>query len=150
MGLIVDTNVFIDVENGRLDLAALQILQTEPVFIAANTMSELLAGVKLAKTPDEYMRRHSFTENILGHVPVLDFGVEVARIYADLYADALGNGKRSKVNVHDLQIAATGLVYGYSILTSNVDDFKDVPGVRVIDPYLDGGNGVHEDSGDYT
>lgn len=150
MGLIVDTNVFIDVENGRLDLASLTVLQSQPLFIAAITMSELLAGVKLAKTPDAYMRRHSFTENILGSVPVLDFDAEVARIYADLYADALGNSRRSKINVHDLQIAATGLVHGYSILTSNVDDFNDAPGVRVIDPYSEGGQGVHEEAGDYA
>lgn len=150
MGLIIDTNVFIDAENGRLELGAIPVLQTEPVFIAAITVSELLAGVKLAKTPEEYMHRHTYAESILNSIPVLDFDTEVARTYAELYAQALGQQRRSNLNVHDLQIAATALVQGYSILTTNVDDFKGVPGVRLISPYALQGNTIHEEQASYA
>ena len=150
MGLIIDTNVFIDAENGRLELGAIPVLQTEPVFIAAITVSELLAGVKLAKTPEEYMHRHTYAESILNSIPVLDFDTEVARTYAELYAQALGQQRRSNLNVHDLQIAATALVQGYSVLTTNVDDFKGVPGVRLISPYALQGNTIHEDQARYA
>ena len=150
MGLIIDTNVFIDAENGRLELGAIPVLQTEPVFIAAITVSELLAGVKLAKTPEEYMHRHTYVESILNTIPVLDFDTEVARTYAELYAQALGQQRRSNLNVHDLQIAATALVQGYSVLTTNVDDFKGVPGVRLISPYALQGNTIHEDQARYA
>ena len=150
MGLIIDTKVFIDAENGRLELGAIPVLQTEPVFIAAITVSELLAGVKLAKTPEEYMHRHTYAESILNTIPVLDFDTEVARTYAELYAQALGQQRRSNLNVHDLQIAATALVQGYSVLTSNVDDFKGVPGVRLISPYALQGNTIHEDQARYA
>ncbi|QQZ29581.1 type II toxin-antitoxin system VapC family toxin [Thiothrix subterranea] len=150
MGLIIDTNVFIDAENGRLELGAIPVLQTEPVFIAAITVSELLAGVKLAKTPEEYMHRHTYAESILNSIPVLDFDTEVARTYAELYAQALGQQRRSNLNVHDLQIAATALVQGYSILTTNVDDFKGIPGVRLISPYALQGNTIHEDQASYS
>jgi predicted nucleic acid-binding protein len=135
MGLIIDTNVFIDAENGRLELGAIPVLQTEPVFIAAITVAEMLAGVKLAKTPEEYMHRHTYAESILNTIPVLDFDTEVARTYAELYVQALGQQRCSNLNVHDLQIAATALVQGYSILTTNVDDFKGVPGVKLLSPY---------------
>lgn len=150
MGLIIDTNVFIDAENGRLELGAIPVLQTEPVFIAAITVSELLAGVKLAKTPEEYMHRHTYAESILNSIPVLDFDTEVARTYAELYAQALGQQRRSNLNVHDLQIAATALVQGYSVLTTNVDDFKGVPGVRLISPYALQGNTIHEEQASYA
>ena len=150
MGLIIDTNVFIDAENGRLELGAIPVLQTEPVFIAAITVSELLAGVKLAKTPEEYMHRHTYAESILSSIPVLDFDTEVARTYAELYAQALGQQRRSNLNVHDLQIAAMALVQGYSILTTNVDDFKGVPGVRLISPYALQGNTIHEEQASYV
>ncbi|MDX9988437.1 type II toxin-antitoxin system VapC family toxin [Thiothrix unzii] len=150
MGLIIDTNVFIDAENGRLELGAIPVLQTEPVFIAAITVSELLAGVKLAKTPEEYMHRHTYAESILNTIPVLDFDTEVARTYAELYAQALGQQRRSNLNVHDLQIAATALVQGYSILTTNVDDFKGVPGVRLISPYALQGDTIHEEQASYA
>lgn len=150
MGLIIDTNVFIDAENGRLELGTIPVLQTEPVFIAAITVSELLAGIKLAKTPEEYMHRHTYAESILNSIPVLDFDTEVARTYAELYAQALGQQRRSNMNVHDLQIAATALVQGYSILTTNVDDFKGIPGVRLISPYALQGNTIHEDQASYS
>ncbi len=156
MALIVDTNVFIDAENGRLDLDAVlatqEGLRSKVVYMAAITVSELLAGVKLAKTADEQILRHAFVEKILSHVPVLDFDTEVARSYAELYAFALsrirqsqqiqGQGKRSRLNAHDLQIAATALVYGFPVLTSNTLDFDGIPGVRVVNPFEN--NHIHE------
>ena len=152
MGLIVDTNVFIDAENNRLDLGDVKSLQTQSVYIAAVTVSELLAGVSLAKTADEKINRHAFVENILNSLPVLDFDTEVARTYAELYAYALSNGernkKRQKLNAHDLQIAATALVYGHRILSSNTKDFKNIPGIQVISPYSD--NMIHEGTTEYS
>jgi len=149
MGLIIDTNVFIDAENNRMELSAIPVLQTEPVFIAAITVSEMLAGVKLAKTPEEYMHRHINTESILNTIPVLDFDTEVARTYAELYAQALGQGRRSNLNVHDLQIAATALVHGHVVLTTNTDDFKGVAGLTVISPYPLQSDTIHESPSDY-
>lgn len=40
MGVVVDTNVLIDAQNARLDLASLPLLRTEPVYIAAITVAE--------------------------------------------------------------------------------------------------------------
>lgn len=147
MGIVVDTNVFIDSQNAKLDLAGIASLQTEPVFIAAITVAELLAGVKLAKTPDEHIRRHAYAEKLLTHMPVIAFETEVARVYAELYAYVLNETKRSKINVHDLQIAATALASDHTVLTSNLDDFTGVPGLKVISPYVN--NTIHETAADY-
>lgn len=148
MGIVVDTNVFIDAENARLDLASLPLLQTEPVFIAAITVAELLAGVKLAKTADEHIRRHAYVEKLLAHMPVIAFDSEVARVYAELYGHVLNQSGRSKVNAHDLQIAATALASGYTVLTSNLGDFKDIPGLNVVSPYEN--HRVHEAQAAYA
>lgn len=134
MGVVVDTNVFIDAENGRLKLDELQTFREEPVYLAAVTVSELLTGVHLASDADIRVQRLSFVENILQSVPMLDFDKEVARTYAELYAYALQAGARKNLNVHDLQIAATAICYGYSVLTSNNDDFSRIPGVRMLAP----------------
>ena len=92
----------------------------------------------------------AYVESILRTIPVLDFDTEVARTYAELYAQALGQQRRSNLNVHDLQIAATALVQGYSILTTNVDDFNGIPGVRLISPYALQGNTIHEEQASYA
>jgi len=147
MGIVVDTSVFINSQNAKLDLASTSLPQTEPVFIAAITVAELLAGVKLAKTADEHIRRHAYAEKLLTHMPVITFETEVARIYAELYAYVLNETKRSKINVHDLQIAATALASDHTVLTSNLDDFTGIPGLRVISPYVN--NSVHDKPAKY-
>ncbi len=90
MGIVIDTNVFIDAENGRLDLNSLDILSSNgDAYIAAITVSELLTGVHPARTTGIRIQRSAFVEGIIARIPVLEFNVEVARCYGELYAHFL-------------------------------------------------------------
>lgn len=40
-----------------------------------------------------------------------------------------------KMNLGDAIIGATALEYGVPLVTRNVDDFKHIPGLQIIDPY---------------
>lgn len=132
MGLVIDTNVFIDAENKRFDLAKLtDFAHYGEAYIAAITVSELLTGVHLATDPAQRVQRSAFVEGLIVRMPVLDFTEEVARTYAELYAYFLRPRSQVKGNVHDLQIAATAVTHGFAVLTSNVDDFKKIPGLVV-------------------
>ena len=73
MGLVIDTNVFIDAENGRVNLSDLDFSDYGDAFIAAITVSELLTGVHLAKTADSRIQRSAFVEGIIANIPVLAF-----------------------------------------------------------------------------
>ena len=135
--LIVDTNLLIDAENGRFELNILDSFSGYgDAYIAAITVSELPTGVHLAKTAEIRIRRSAFVEGIIANIPVLEFNEEVARCHGELYAHflALVLRPRAKTNVHDLQIAATCITHGFPLLTSNVDDFKKVPGLKIIHP----------------
>ena len=135
MGLVVDTNFFIDAENGRLELNSLDTFSAYgDAYIAAITVSELLAGVHLAKTPESRIQRSAFAEGIIAKIPVLEFNEEVARCYGELYAHFLKSKAKTTINVHDLQIAATGIAHGYVVLTNNVADFKKIPGLNLVQP----------------
>ncbi len=130
MGLVIDTNVFINAENNRFDLDTLaQYADYGEAYIAAVTVSELLTGVHMAKTTAIRVKRSAFVEGVLNGVPVLDFTEEVARTYAELYAHFLKKRAKPSSTVHDLQIAATAITFGYAVLTSNVGDFKKIPGL---------------------
>lgn len=130
MGLVIDTNVFINAENDRFDLDTLaQYADYGEAYIAAVTVSELLTGVHMAKTTAIRVKRSAFVEGVLNGVPVLDFTEEVARTYAELYAHFLKKRAKPSSTVHDLQIAATAITFGYAVLTSNVGDFKNIPGL---------------------
>jgi len=135
MGLVIDTNFFIDAENGRLDLASLNDFSDfGEAYIAAITVSELLTGVHLAKTADIRIQRSAFVESIIAKIPILEFNEEVARCYGELYAYFKKPGAKTNSNVHDLQIAATCIAHGFAVLTSNVADYKKVPGLNVVQP----------------
>jgi len=109
MGLVIDTNVFINAANDRFDLDTLaQYADYGEAYIAAVTVSELLTGVHMAKTTAIRVKRSAFVEGVLNGVPVLDFTEEVARTYAELYAHFLKKRAKPGSTVHDLQIAATG------------------------------------------
>ena len=134
MGLVIDTNVLIDAENGRVNLNDLDFSDCGDAFIAAITVSELLTGVHLAKTADSRIQRSAFAEGIIANIPVLAFNEEVARCYGELYAHFLKPRAKANANVHDLQIAATCIAYGCALLTSNVADYKKVPGLNIVQP----------------
>ncbi len=132
MGLVLDTNIFIAAEKGRLDPTRFEALsEYGEAYISAVTVSELLAGVQLARSAESRVQRSAFVEGVLSNVPVLDFTEEVARVYATLYAHFLKPRKKSPGNVYDLQIAATAIAHGYAVLTHNVRDFKKVPGLKI-------------------
>ena len=134
MGLIIATNVFIDAERHRLVLKELTVLsEYGEAYMAAITVSELLAGVHLAKTPDARIRRSAFVEGVLHAIPCLPFEEVAARTYAELYAHVLQSNPRIQrlPNVHDLQIAATAITNGFAVLTNNVQDFKKIPGLKI-------------------
>jgi len=108
--------------------------ESERFYMAAITVSELLAGVPLAKNASDRIRRLSWSEVIIKTLPVLPFDLEVARTYAEIYAHQLKNSRRQFLNVHDLQIAATAITHDYAVLTNNTKDFEKIPGLCLLSP----------------
>lgn len=68
-------------------------------------------------------------ENILRTLPILDFDLSVARVYAQIWADLRAAG--FTLGAHDLQIAATAVRYDLTILTANIRDFSRVESLRI-------------------
>jgi len=135
MGIVVDTNVFINIENGRYELEELNRFSAYgDIFIAAITVAELYLGVHLASNDASRVRREAFVESIVGGVPSLAFSEDIARVYSRIYSIFLKPRSKLGSNVHDLQIAATALAYGHPVLTCNVSDFNKIPGLEVLSP----------------
>jgi len=133
MGLVIDTNIFIDAENDRLDLEKLKMFgDYGDAYLAAVTVSELVTGIHLAKTPEIRVKRTAFVEGIIGKLQILDFSEEVARVYGDIYSQFIKPRSKRIGNVHDLQIAATAIAYGYPLLTRNTTDFNKIQGLQLM------------------
>lgn len=130
MGLIIDTNVFVNwARRGReIDFSVWE--DRGEAAISVVTASELLVGVDCADTDSRRQRRSAFVEAILTQFPILDFTIEAARIHAEVFA--LLNSQGNMISAHDLIIAATAKCHDCSVLTANVLEFKRVPDLHVI------------------
>lgn len=130
MGLMVDSNVFINFEkSGKpIDFSTWQI--SGKVFISAVSVSELLMGVYRANSAERRQRRSAFVEAIISGVGVLDFTLTAARVHAEIYAELAKQGQI--IGAHDLIIAATARSHGLPLLTDNVQEFSRVPHLQVV------------------
>ena len=129
MGLIIDTGVLIRLERDRaaVDFSAYKPRHGDG-FISVATCSELLVGVHLANTEQRRARRSAFVEAIFHLFRPLPFDLEVARVHARLVS-SLGRGVT--LGALDLIIGATAIRYGFPVLTTNVTDFRRMPGCAV-------------------
>ena len=132
MGIIIDTNVFIGIEHTRKKWTNIseRFAEHGDAFISSVTASELLVGVERLKGK-ESIRCGSFVEKILENIPVIGFSLHEARIYTRLWMVFLSR-KSKGPGTHDLQIAATAIANGMPLLTSNIKDFKKIPGLELL------------------
>ncbi len=129
--MIIDTSVLIAAERGSIDLAKmLEPIGEEPVAIASITASELLHGCYRASNAGLRARRFAFVDGLLEVIPVAPFRLQEARRHAELWAELARHGR--KIGPHDMLIAATALARGESLATLNHQEFKRVPGLRLL------------------
>ena len=128
MGLIIDTDVWVLAEKSISPLNLEKWAAHGGAFMSSITASELLVGVERANTAQRKAFRAAFVENLLTHIPVLEFSLPVARTHARMIA-ALP--KNVTASAHDTLIAATAIHHGYHLLTRNIADFKFFAGLNL-------------------
>jgi len=135
MGLILDSSVLIAAE--RQGKNARQVLTTirehigeTQVGISVVTLIELAHGAARADTPQRRLKRQKFIEELIGAMPVYPVSVAIALRAGQL--DGENQDRGLKLALPDLLIGVTALELGYSVGTSNVRHFGDVPGLSVL------------------
>ena len=128
MGLVIDTDVWVLAEKSPHSLNLAKWGHYGGAFMSSITASELLVGVERANTAHRKALRAAFVENLLSHIPVLEFSLPVARTHARMLA-ALP--KNVTATAHDALIAATAIHFGFHLLTRNISDFKIFTGLQL-------------------
>lgn len=132
MALILDTDVIIAGEKGRLDLGAwLRSRTPEQVQIAAITVAELWHGVERAKGSYR-SERERYLRIILSIVPVVPYTEQTAYEHARLWAELETAGNR--IGYYDMVVGATALERGSAVATFNKRHFGRISGLTVIEP----------------
>jgi predicted nucleic acid-binding protein len=121
---LLDTSVFVAQETGRSH-GVLPAMTTVSVI----TVAELHLGVLLADDPAIRARRLRALSSIEALFEPLPIDAAVARMFAEIVAEARRRGKRPKIM--DTWIAATAVTHNLPVYTQD-DDFLAIPRVRVV------------------
>jgi tRNA(fMet)-specific endonuclease VapC len=125
---LVDSDWIIDYLDGKPDAVTL-IEQLVPAGVAISmfTYMEIYQGVCRLASP----RPVTQVEALLGAIPVLPFSVEVARRAARLREDLKTAKKRVNSRALDVLNAAMALEHNLLLVTRNLADYADIPGLRI-------------------
>jgi predicted nucleic acid-binding protein len=133
VGVIIDTCVWIDVERGRLSPAAVTALTgANPVFVSPVTIAELTRGAEAARTEAIRQLRRAAVSR-LRRKPCLRIDEDTGAIFGSLSAHLQKAGRAVRVRAQDLWIASQAIQHGCALLTANLRDFEDVPGLKLME-----------------
>ncbi len=119
---LIDSNVIIDFCNGKLSHKGRQFLEAVEPEISIVTQIELFATQNISKEEHDLLER--FIAITLIH-PVT----------ADLVKTTVNIRQRHKLKLPDAIIAATAIVLNGILLSHNTSDFKNIPGLQIVDPH---------------
>lgn len=130
MGFLIDTSIWVDVERGRVrpvDVAA--VTEDEDVFLSPVSIAELAYGAERASTESLRQQRLAALDK-LKQSPLLRIDGATGEIFGRI---AAATHKRAPGHrMQDLWLASQAIQHGLKLLTGNIKDFKDIPGLRVV------------------
>jgi len=133
MGILIDTCIWIDVEQARIgpgDVA--NLTGDEPVYLSPVTLAELKLGAELAPDPGTRQKRLRTWRRML-HKPLLTIDAGTTEVFGDLAAALTsGNRRGHRTRVQDLWLASQAVQHGFKLLTRNPSDFVDIPGLDLL------------------
>ena len=127
MSHLLDTSVAIHLRDGDPDISARIAALEGAILLSIVTRVELEGGVY--REPDEVGLRRQRLDTILGVLPVLDFDAASADAYR-MIVEVSGYSRRKLL---DRMIAAQALVHRATLVTRNAADFRDVPGLSILE-----------------
>jgi tRNA(fMet)-specific endonuclease VapC len=130
MGVILDSSVLIEAERGHLDIDRfINERETQAFGLSVITVAELLHGVHRADSEKRRVKRSAYVEKVIELFPIYPFGIDTARVYAQLWTTLLRKGVQ--IGAHDLIIASTAIALGFSVATFDKRDFERIEGLEL-------------------
>lgn len=132
MGMIFDSCIWVGLASNQVDpQAVIQAAGAQPVFTSAISLGELSFGVQACTDPTERAMRAAYFRQVESR-PTLDVSRHTAAAFGVLAAALKQTGRSPRPRYNDLWIAAQAIEHGYVLLTLNVNDFAELPGLRLV------------------
>lgn len=131
MGFLIDTNVWIALERGRLSAGDIHaITRQEPVYISPVNLAELRFGLELMADAKHKQRALAMLRR-MQRKPLLRITGETAEVFGTLAAKLTRAGRGADFRIQDLWLAAQAVERKFTLLTANARDFKDIPDLKL-------------------
>jgi hypothetical protein len=131
MGMILDSCVWVGIASNQVDRqSVIEAAGNLPVFISVISLGELSFGVESCKDPSERALRAAYMRQ-LEIRPTLEITKQTAASFGVLAASVKQLGRSPRPRYNDLWLAAQAIEHGYELLTLNIKDFVDLPGLRL-------------------
>ncbi len=132
MGFLIDTNLWIAVERGRMSAADIQaITRQAPVFLSPVNLAEIRFGIELMSDKKQRLRALAMLRR-LRRKPLLRITGETAEVFGKTAAELTKTGRGSDFRIQDLWLAAQAIQRRCTLLTANAKDFQDIPNLKFI------------------
>ena len=129
MPYLIDSDYVIDyLTEEALATDLLESLAQEPFFTSVMTYIEVFQGTLHADSPISSQSKLSI---FIEGAPILPVTKEIGERCARLREVLWQQGKRSNRRAYDLVIAATALEHNLTLVTRNVSDYEDIPGLSL-------------------
>jgi predicted nucleic acid-binding protein len=133
MGFLIDTNLWIAVERGALSAADIHaITGSEPVYLSPVNLAEMRFGIDMMSDSKRKQRAASALRR-MRRKPLLRIGADTGEVFGELAAKLARAGRDHKFRVQDVWLAAQAVQRGFTVLTADARDFRDIPGLKFLE-----------------
>ncbi len=129
MPYLIDTDWIID-HLAQVPAAEALLSELAVEGIAISVISYMEAYQGTLRSPDP-ASAHAELQALANTMPILSLSIAVAQRCARLRESLRARGRRVRARALDLLIAATALEYQLTLVTRNVDDYRDIPDLEL-------------------
>ncbi|MDR0867447.1 MAG: PIN domain-containing protein [Planctomycetota bacterium] len=132
MGIIIDTCVWIGLADG--DISGEDVFDKvgdAEIFCSVITIGELEFGLVSCADSQKIGRRQRLLDALLAEFPIMNLATTTAKIFGRL-ATLLKKKTNPRSCYNDLWLAAQAVEAGFSLLTDNKNDFKNLPELQLL------------------
>ena len=119
---LIDTNAVIDYLDNKLPNNSANLIDRTDTQISVITRMELLSWHKATSRQIQVLQEFINSSTVVG-------------LEEKVILKAIDIRKNYRLKLPDAIIAATALANGFALISHNISDFKNISGLKVIDPW---------------
>ena len=122
MGFLIDTDIWIAVERGRLSAADIHaVTRQAPIYLSPVNLAEIRFGIDLMADAKQKNKAMAMLRR-MRRKPLLRIGAQTAEVFGALAARLAKSGRRHDFRIQDLWLAAQAIERKFTLLSANAKD----------------------------